>query len=260
MKAQLITVALASILAILASNQLSSFNSNSDVNSDVVLFEEWIQTYQKKYSSPAEKNFRLSVFLKTKEHVEATNAIQENYKLGLNKFSDMTKEEFSIKYLGYRPDLTRPEAESIPANTLFQTKSVDWREKGAVTYVKDQGQCGSCWAFSTTGSVEGAWFLAKGTLNSYSEQQLVDCSWTHGNMGCNGGLPSHAFKYLEDKGFLLENDYFYDARKGSCQYESKRHKIIGKLKTYKDNGPTETDLMASVIQRPTSIAVYAVPW
>ena len=88
----------------------------------------------------------------------------------------------------------------------------------------------------------------------------MDCSDWHGNHGCHGGLPVNAYKYLEDKGFLRENDYFYTARDGTCQYHSKKSKIVGHIKNFKKNGEAESDLQASVALRPTSVAVYAVPW
>merc|ERR1712225_137324 len=94
--------------------------------------------------------------------------------------------------------------------------SIDWTTKGAVTPVKNQGQCGSCWAFSTTGSTEGANFLKTGKLESFSEQELVDCAGSFGNQGCNGGLMDDGFKYIESNGDSLESDYPYTGKDGTC--------------------------------------------
>merc|ERR1719353_2325394 len=138
-------------------------------------------------------------------------------------------------YLGYRPSLRVNQAVSTaePLDTSNLADSVDWRTKGAVTPVKNQGQCGSCWAFSTTGSVEGAMFQSSGTLKSYSEQQLVDCSTQ--NEGCNGGLMDYAFKYIETAPLMLEAEYPYKAKKGSCEYSAS--KGVGKVKSFKDVSP-----------------------
>merc|ERR1712100_200536 len=122
------------------------------------------------------------------------------------------------RLLGYKHELkvqTNEEPELLDTSDL--AKEMNWVEKGAVAPVKNQGHCGSCWAFSTTGSVEGAMFLSTGKLESFSEQQLVDCSKQ--NNGCNGGLMDFAFKYIEKDPLELESEYPYKAKKEKCEYE-----------------------------------------
>eukprot|EP00919_Chromeraceae_sp_WS-2016_P008383 GHVR01019788.1.p1 GENE.GHVR01019788.1~~GHVR01019788.1.p1 ORF type:complete len:122 (+),score=15.74 GHVR01019788.1:245-610(+) len=117
--------------------------------------------------------------------------------MGINQFSAMTDEEFTEQYLG---TIVPEENIIIDSTDELKLGDVDWVSQGAVTPVKNQGQCGSCWAFSATGGLEGLSKLAYGSLQSYSEQQLVDCSGKYGNMACNGGLMDNAFKFVRDNG------------------------------------------------------------
>jgi len=172
MKTQVVTIVAATILAILAGSHF--FNQKSASFKEKLYrdhFEKFIATHERKYSTPSEKEYRFKIFTQNLEEVIRTNKANLSYKFGINRFSDLSKEEFKAKYLGYRPDLTKPEIPSIPASANANAPdSVDWRTKGAVTKVKDQGQCGSCWSFSATGSLEGAYFLQnKGQLTPFSE-------------------------------------------------------------------------------------------
>jgi len=135
--------------------------------------------------------------------------------------------------------------------------SWDWRNKSAVTPVKDQGQCGSCWAFSTTGSTEGCHFLATQKLVSVSEQNLVDCSGSYGNMGCNGGLMTQAMDYIiANKGIDTEASYPYTAQDGTCHFTAQN--VGATLKAYTNvKSGDESDLQVKVHMGPTSVAIDA---
>jgi C1A family cysteine protease len=118
----------------------------------------------------------------------------------MNSFADLSSEEFGAKYLIRYPSQATTQCGGKQDFNIEVPDSINWTEKGAVTGVKNQGQCGSCWAFSSTGSLEGAHFNAKGSLVSFSEQQLVDCSGSYGNQACNGGLMNLSFFYVKDHG------------------------------------------------------------
>jgi cathepsin L len=177
----------------------------------------------------------------------------------MNKFGDLTLDEFKILYLATRVNSSFLSQQSTPSvySPPPTADEVDWRTKGAVTGVKDQGQCGSCWAFSATGSIEGAWFLTNNALVSVSEQQLVDCSGAYGNYGCDGGLMDSAFEYLikSSKGIEKEEDYKYTARDGTCKFEA--GKIAVSIDGYKDIPKDEKQLQTAIQKQPISVAIDA---
>jgi len=176
----------------------------------------------------------------------------------MNKFGDLTLEEYKAIYLTLNVNVTDQEVTDTMYYPPPTADDVDWRTKGAVTGVKDQGQCGSCWAFSSTGSIEGAYFLAKGELLSSSEQQLVDCSGSYGNYGCDGGLMDSAFDYIikSSKGLEGEDDYPYTAKDGSCKFNAGKIKttITGHKSVAKGN---ENDLQSAIMKTPVSVAIDA---
>merc|ERR1712210_419835 len=172
-------------------------------------WEGWKTVHQKSYHSAEEEKFRMKIFMENKQKIAKHNTRfhkgHHNYQLEMNHYGDLLTHEFQGMMNGYRMDLKQNGTGLLgatyisPANVQLP-KNVDWRTSGAVTPVKNQGQCGSCWSFSATGSLEGQHFRKTGKLVSLSEQNLVDCSTRYGNHGCNGGLMDFAFKYIKENG------------------------------------------------------------
>jgi len=214
-------------------------------------FLKFIKDYGKHYSQ-AEFSVKYSTFKFNMDFVHDWNSNLENHRVAVNKFADLTVAEFTAMYLGTRATVT-PGA-YVPSPT---TDTVDWRTKGAVTPIKNQGQCGSCWAFSTTGSTEGAHFIALSKLVSLSEQNLVDCSGAYGNQGCNGGLMTQAFDYIiHNKGIDTEASYPYTAQDGTCHFTTAN--IGSTLVSYVNvQSGSEADLVTKINSGPTSVAIDA---
>jgi len=143
------------------------------------------------------------------------------------------------------------------APTANLPASFDWSAKGAVTPIKNQGQCGSCWAFSTTGSLEGANYLKNKNLISFSEQALMDCSTKYGNHGCNGGLMDDSFYYVIDNGIPLESKYPYKAVDGSCKYNATTDNAFQITNCADVTVENELPLRAAIAQQPVSVAIDA---
>jgi len=215
--------------------------------------------FGKTYSNAAEEAKRAKIFADNLAFFAKHNAEYEQglqtYTVGVNQFSDMTNAEFAATYFNPYNTTRMMNYVTLPEATAA---SVDWRTSGAVTPVKNQGQCGSCWSFSTTGAVEGAWKIKGNTLVSLSEQQLMDCSTAEGNQGCNGGLMDDAFKYIMKNGGLdSEADYPYTARDGVCN-KAKAAKKVAAIRTYKDvQKNSEAQLAAAVAIGPVSVAIEA---
>jgi len=186
---------------------------------------------------------------------------KHTYRLGVNQYSDWTFEEFKEYFLGthYNMSLSTHGSSgsfvSLPKHVQIP-EQIDWRELGAVTPVKNQGQCGSCWAFSSTGSLEGAHFRLTGNLVALSEQQLIDCAGKFSNKGCEGGWMDNAFEYIKEIGGVdTEDSYPYTARVGKCRF-SKVH-IGATCSGYIDVASGDEQILKEALATvgPVSIAI-----
>jgi len=226
------------------------------------MFERWAHEYGQKYA-PHEIVERARKFADNLEAVASHNARGDStYVLHLNQFAAMSQEEFAKTHFGYNggENMPKPNKEfyqlDLSTESLDLPDSIDWTEKGAVTPVKNQGSCGSCWAFSTTGALEGAYFLKTGQLVSFSEQELVNCD--HVDQGCNGGLMDNADKFIQKNGGLCtEQDYPYKGAAGgrvckTCEvvHGSAPSNVV-------DVQHNEASLEAAVAKKPVSVAIEA---
>jgi C1A family cysteine protease len=213
-------------------------------------FMDYVSKFGKSYGTTTEFEFRSKLFKQKNWEIEVWNSRSNDHKLEHNKFSDWTRDEMK-RLLGDRPAAYLSEPTNLDSSNLAQ--SVDWRTKGAVTPVKDQGHCGSCWSFSVTGAIEAAYFLHQGKLQSFSEQQLVDCSNEH---GCNGGDKIRAMKWVESHPLQHEADYTYTAKDGTCQ--NKKSKAVGTVKNVYEVKSLSVDQMKAALNKSTvSVSVQA---
>ena len=181
-------------------------------------FVDFMAKYGKVYKNQAEFEYRFGVFQASLQILGARQSVG-NKTHGITKFSDMTPEEFQATLtLKVGNQWCQPTALKFLQDVKV-ADSLDWRAKGMVSPIKNQGQCGSCWAFSTTGFMESQLLMKGQTANTFSEQQLVDCDTTYGDNGCNGGLQQNAFNYITDHGIMGDAGYRYEGYRGYCAYK-----------------------------------------
>jgi len=222
-------------------------------------FETFLQTYSKQYDG-AEKAYRHSVFMSNLEEIKAINAQQSSWTAGVNRFSDLTWEEFQARVLMAPQDCSATHTGTYGRPRRPRPFCVDWEKKGKLGPIKNQGHCGSCWTFSTTGALEAHHFMKYGNRVNLSEQQLVDCAGDFNNHGCNGGLPSQAFEYIMYNGGLDSEDaYPYKGVDGQCAYASEgvAAKVAGVVNITSFDEAAIEDAVA--FHGPVSIAYQVSP-
>jgi hypothetical protein len=245
------------ILAIVGVAAALFFAMNSGVSTDVeTQFQDFLANYRVGYGSTDEYSFRLSVFASNLKMIDELRITNPEATFAVNKFADKTPEEMAVRR-GVRVPAHRL-AREIVHTAPTAGVSVDF--SGMWDEVKDQGQCGSCWAFSATAAFEARSQMAAGKVtNLYSEQELVDCEPQ--SSGCNGGLMDFAFEYLEENGFCTEAQYKYTARDGTCGYKKNGCSAGPKDKKFVDvQIGDEAALLAELINGPVAIAVDANNW
>jgi cathepsin F len=252
---------LACFVAIAFASAPSRFNAHTEAE---VQFTAWIKENNKVYATAEEHNLRFNNFKASIKRIAEKNG-KSNVTYAINKFSDLTPAEFKMKYLMKQPltpvtdssNVLKPTVQAVP--TKF-----DWRSQNVVTPVKDQEQCGSCWAFSVTENIESVWMLAKSqkvdTFQPLAPQQIVDCDKTDGR--CNGGYPASAYQYVESAGGQeTETAYPYRGVDGTCSFDAT--KVESKISNFKyatTQGDENTLKENLVSAAPLSICVDAANW
>lgn len=226
-------------------------------------FYDWLQEHKVQVKNGGDFIHMLQNFANNDDLIETTNAQNLTYKLGHNAYSHMSNEEFNAYFRLGLSEYNHQPAEFVhnaPSDMSAAPASIDWSTKGAVTPVKDQGNCGSCWSFSATGALEGAYQIKYGTLNSYSEQHLVSCDTL--DSGCNGGWMDNAFKWTKQNGGLCtESGYPYTSgstgNSGSCSASCSKDSKVAPA-SYTDVTKNSDDALVDALSKqPVSVAIQA---
>jgi len=237
------------------------------------LWVKFVKKYEKKYDSPRAELARYEIFKQGLERIAKLNSLETAATFGVTEFTDFTPTEFKAKYLSKTPAVVDPNwpvagLDITPEEIAALPTSWDWRTLGAVTPVKNQGDCGSCWSFSTTGNVEGQWFLSNHSLVGLSEQNLVDCDHEcmmyegekSCDQGCNGGLQPNAYTYiLKNNGIDTEASYPYEAVDDKCRF--KPTNVGATISNWTMVSSDEGQMAAYLVQHgPLAIAADAAEW
>lgn len=248
------------IFALLATATLAlhlpSFLKGKSEDPAVKQWQDWTKKYKKLYATQEETEYRFNVFKKNLGVIQWMQMTDESAVYGPTQFADLTVEEFSSQYLTFRAARIPRDEERVYPEVGDLPDEWDWRTYGAVTPVRSQGSCGSCWAFSAGGNLEGRHFLKNGKLVNISTQQLVDCD-NEKDEGCNGGFMEWAFEYINKTGGIMTNeDYPYVGHETTCRFD--QSKVAIKVSNWTFFAKDEVAMQAALVENgPLSIALNA---
>ncbi|KAJ4762145.1 hypothetical protein LUZ62_072520 [Rhynchospora pubera] len=228
-------------------------------------YRKWMAKYNRTHKDDNQREKRFQIYKANVELIEAFNAINDDYKLTDNKFADITNAEFRKRYMGLKGsssrvpllDIKQNEEHSEKAREMLEAvpEKIDWRKKGAVSEVRDQGPCGACWAFSAVAAIEGITKIKSGRMVALSEQELVDCNMI--DDGCYGGLMTDAFDFVRlNGGITTQSDYPYQGQQGECK-TSKLDHHAATIKGYRNVTVNEQSLLKAVASQPVSVGIDA---
>jgi hypothetical protein len=219
-------------------------------------FDRWVVKNNRKYATEAEYNARFNIWLSTLEKVNKFNAEGHSWQLGMNNMADLTEQEFKEKYLSSKLILPRADEEVTPSPLMPSLTPIDWRTRGCVVAVKNQGSCGSCYAFASTAVIESCKCIAGGALTSLSEQQLVDCTLSYGNLACSGGWYYNCWDYIIDVGGIQgTSSYPYTGVRGTCKASASL--FVSRIGGYVHVTATDAAVQTAVLGRPLAVAIDA---
>ena len=218
-------------------------------------FGRFKEAYARVYDTVEEEIARFSIFRDNYQKIVAWNREGHNFTLGVNRFADMTQTEYRQHFLTFRPNALRISLPSLAHQTVPVAASIDWRTKSVVNSVKDQGQCGSCYAFSAVQAVESAWAIKNGKLYNLAEQEIVDCDKV--DSGCGGGLMDNVFQWVKENGGLVETkNYAYRAQEGKCSLD--KSQAVVQVSGFVDvPAKNNQALLEAVNMGPVSVAINA---
>jgi C1A family cysteine protease len=264
----IVSVSTASVFSLNESNLSYGFNESEEWR----MFLDFQERFSKHYKNVHDAETRFQIFRSNLRDILQHNFdTTQNFTMGINQFTDLTQDEFKNHYIGAFHKESGSDTDSLgsygcksfSASASGTPSSMDWRSKGVVNAIRDQGQCGSCWAFATTANAESVWAISTGDLLDLSEEYLVDCATGIGyfNMGCNGGNPDSAFKYMIHQGECSESSYPYKAGKtktaGNCEAESCDKSPVH-FSSCMDVAPNDqVSLQAAVAKHPVVVAIEA---